>query len=134
MLSIFATAILPVVAVAAASFAPGRLKGADPDALNTITVYVLAPALVVHGLATSSPAGDTILSVVLAVVLFTGVVHLAAGDADRRDDHHPRWRVQPRDGGPVAGRTRQRNGASDDHRKYSNGHVAGGLLQSGLVL
>ncbi len=62
LLSIFATAILPVVAVAAAGFALGRLQGTDPDALNTITVYVLAPALVVHSLTTSSLAGDTILA------------------------------------------------------------------------
>ncbi|SDW75133.1 hypothetical protein SAMN05443574_106158 [Haloarcula vallismortis] len=71
LLTIFATAILPVVTVAAAGFALGRVNGTDPDALNTITVYVLAPALVVHSLTTSTLAGNTILSVVLAVALFT---------------------------------------------------------------
>jgi len=53
LLGIFATAILPIVAVAAVGYALGRYRDVEADALNTITVYVLAPALVVHSLATS---------------------------------------------------------------------------------
>ena len=74
LLGIFATAILPIVVVAAIGFGLGRYKNVEADALNTITVYVLAPALVVHSLATSALTGGTILGVVAAVGLFTGVM------------------------------------------------------------
>ena len=87
LLSIFATAILPVVVVAAAGFALGRVEDTDPDALNTITVYVLAPALVVHSLTTSTLAGGTILSVVLAVVLFTAAMLAVAEGVGRLTGH-----------------------------------------------
>jgi len=79
LLGIFATAILPIVAVAAVGYALGRFEGVEADALNTITVYVLAPALVVHSLATSQLTGGTILGVVGAVTLFTAVM-LAVGE------------------------------------------------------
>jgi predicted permease len=71
---IFATAILPIVVVAAIGFALGRFRDVEADALNTITVYVLAPALVVHSLATSALTGGTILGVVAAVSVFTVVM------------------------------------------------------------
>lgn len=71
LLSIFATAILPIVAVSAVGFALGRYEDVEVDALNTVTVYVLAPALVVHSLTTSTVTGGTILRVVVAVVAFT---------------------------------------------------------------
>lgn len=87
LLSIFATAILPVVVVAMAGFALGRAKDTDPDALNTITVYVLAPALVVHSLTTSTLASGTILSVVLAVVLFTVAMFVVAEGVGRLTGH-----------------------------------------------
>ena len=80
LLGIFATAILPIVAVAAVGFGLGRYKDVEADALNTITVYVLAPALVVHSLTTSALGGGTILAVVAAVGLFTAVM-LAVGEA-----------------------------------------------------
>ena len=79
LLGIFATAILPIVGVAGVGFALGRYRDVEADALNTVTVYVLAPALVVHSLATSQLAGGTILGVVAAVVLFTAVM-LAVGE------------------------------------------------------
>jgi len=80
LLGIFATAILPIVTVAAVGYALGRYRDVEADALNTITVYVLAPALVVHSLATSQLGGGTILAVVGAVCLFTAVM-LAVGEA-----------------------------------------------------
>jgi len=87
LLGILATAILPVVAVATAGFALGRAKDTDPDALNTITVYVLAPALVVHSLTTSSLAGSTIVDVVLVVVLFTAAMIALAESIARSTGH-----------------------------------------------
>ena len=83
LLSIFATAILPVVAVSAVGFGLGRFKGVQPDALNTVTVYVLAPALVIHSLTTSTVTGGTILKVVVAVAAFTAAM-LAIAEATGR--------------------------------------------------
>jgi predicted permease len=68
---IFVAAILPIVGVAAMGFALGRYRDVSPDALNTVTVYVLAPALVVHTLATTDLGGGTITRIVVAVVLGT---------------------------------------------------------------
>ena len=79
LLGIFATAILPIVAVAAVGYALGRYRDVEADALNTITVYVLAPALVVHSLATSELGGGTIFGIVAAVSLFTAVM-IAVGE------------------------------------------------------
>jgi predicted permease len=83
LLSIFATAILPIVGVAAVGFALGRYKNVEADALNAITVYVLAPALVVHSLATSQLTGGTIVGIVAAVGLFTAVM-IAVGETAGR--------------------------------------------------
>jgi predicted permease len=87
LLSIFGTAILPIVVVAAVGFALGRYKGVEADALNTITVYVLAPALVVHSLATSKLTGGTILGVVAAVGIFTTVMLLVSESVGRLAGH-----------------------------------------------
>ena len=70
LLSIFASAILPIVAIAAAGAVVGRVHDVDPEALNTVTVYVLAPALAFHSLATTSLDGGTLLRVVAAVGVF----------------------------------------------------------------
>jgi len=87
LLGILATAILPVVAIAAIGFALGRAKDTEPDALNAITVYVLAPALVIHSLTTSSLAGSTIVDVVLVVVLFTAAMIALAESVARSTGH-----------------------------------------------
>jgi len=74
LLSIFATAILPIVAVAAAGFVLGRVREVDVGSLNTITVYVLAPALVFHSIATTELGGGTLLGIGVAVIGFTVVM------------------------------------------------------------
>lgn len=76
LFSIFATAILPVIAVAAAGYLLGRFEGVDPSALNTVTVYVLAPALVVHSFATTPFPASTLVRVTVAVVAFSAVMLL----------------------------------------------------------
>ncbi len=84
LLGIFATAILPIITVAAIGFFLGRTKSVDPDPLNTVVVYVLAPALVLHSLATATFPGTTLLKltvgtagyVVVMVVLAEGVGRL----------------------------------------------------------
>jgi hypothetical protein len=74
LLSIFGTAILPIVAIAAVGFALARFREVEAGSLNTVTVYVLVPALVFHSIATSSLGGRTLASIALAVFLFTGVM------------------------------------------------------------
>ncbi len=83
LLGIFATAILPIVAIATAGFVLGRGRDVDADPLNTVTVYVLVPALVFHSLATTSLGGGTLASVAIGVFLFTGVMALIASGTGR---------------------------------------------------
>jgi hypothetical protein len=68
LLSIFATAILPIVAVGTVGFVLGRYRDIDPDPLNTVVLYVLAPALVFHSLATTELTSSTLVDVGVAVV------------------------------------------------------------------
>ena len=74
LLSIFATAILPIVVVAAVGFVLGRLQDIDVDPLNTVTVYVLVPALIFHSLTTTPLASETLLKILGGVVAFSIVM------------------------------------------------------------
>jgi len=71
LLSIFASAILPIVLIAAVGFTLGRLRDVEPGPLNTAVVYVLAPALVLHSLMASELSGGTLLKLALAITAFT---------------------------------------------------------------
>lgn len=64
-------AVLPVVAVAAVGYLLGRFRDVDPDPLNAVTVYVLAPALVFHTMATTTLAGATLVGIVLGAAALT---------------------------------------------------------------
>ncbi|MFC6837780.1 AEC family transporter [Halomarina ordinaria] len=68
--SIFTTAIAPIIAIGAVGYALGRAKGLDTGPLNTVTVYVFAPALVFHSLATTTLDGETILKLSVGVTVF----------------------------------------------------------------
>jgi predicted permease len=70
LVSIFATAIAPIIAVAGVGFLLGSVRTIDADPLNTVTVYVLIPALVFHSLATTDLAGAVVLKVLAGVVVF----------------------------------------------------------------
>lgn len=83
LLAIFATAILPIVALAGVGFLLGRAKTVDPDPLNTVVVYVLAPALVFHSLATTDLDGGTLLRVVTGVAVYTLVMIIVAEGVGR---------------------------------------------------
>jgi predicted permease len=89
LFGIFASAILPVVAIAGVGFALGRLKDVDPWPLNTVTVYVLAPALVFHSLAVSELSGGSVARIAVGVVAFTtlmaGVGEAVGRVADETD-------------------------------------------------
>lgn len=79
LLSVFATAILPIVTIAAVGFVLGRLRDIDVEPLNTVTVYVLVPALVFHSLTTTTVGGATLVKVLVGVVVF---ILLMAGLAE----------------------------------------------------
>ncbi|WP_313690987.1 AEC family transporter [Halorarum halobium] len=70
LLDIFLGAVLPIVAIAGVGFLLGRFREIDPGPLNTAVVYVLAPALVLHSLATASFSGETIVKLTLAVTAY----------------------------------------------------------------
>lgn len=72
------TAILPVLAVAAAGAVLGRLRDVTVDPLATVTLYILAPALVFHSLATTSIRAESVIRVAVGVVIFTGIMTVTA--------------------------------------------------------
>jgi predicted permease len=80
LLSIFATAIAPIVAIAAVGYLLGSLRDIDVAPLNTVTIYVLVPALIFHSLVSTTIDGETLLKVTGGVVLFLFVM---AGLAER---------------------------------------------------
>ncbi|AEN06813.1 Auxin Efflux Carrier [halophilic archaeon DL31] len=77
LLDIFASAILPIVLIAAVGFLLGRTRDVAPDSLNTAVVYVLAPALVLHSLLATELSGVTLLKLGAAATAYTlGMVAL----------------------------------------------------------
>ncbi|MFC7098494.1 AEC family transporter [Halobaculum marinum] len=91
LLDIFAGAVLPIVAVAGVGFALGRTSDVDADPLNTVVVYVLAPALVLHSLATASFSGETIAKMAVAVTAYiVGMVIVAEGIGRLLGESEPR--------------------------------------------
>ena len=64
-------------------FVLGRAKTIDPDPLNTVVVYVLAPALVFHSLATTDLGGGTLVRVVAGVTIYTVAMILVAEGVGR---------------------------------------------------
>lgn len=64
----FTGAVLPVVAIAGVGFLLGRRLDVDTGGLNSVVLYVLAPALVLHSLSTTDVAGGAILRLAVGVV------------------------------------------------------------------
>ncbi|WP_436931029.1 AEC family transporter [Halosimplex halobium] len=83
LLSIFGSAILPVVAMAALGYVLGRAKDVEVDPLNTTVVYVLAPALVFHSVATTDLSGATLAGIAAGVTAFTVVMTVLAEGVGR---------------------------------------------------
>ncbi|QDX40484.1 AEC family transporter [Salarchaeum sp. JOR-1] len=71
-------AILPVLAVALAGFLLGRFREVEVDALGTVTLYVLTPALVFSTLATTTLSGSAVVSIAVGVTAFTVVMAAVA--------------------------------------------------------
>lgn len=78
LVSIFATAILPILTLAAVGGALGRTTDVDVEHLNVVVLYVFLPALVFHSLTTSTLDGEAFLKVVGGVLLFGGAMALVA--------------------------------------------------------
>lgn len=83
LLSIFATAILPIVAIAGVGVVLGRLTDVDPGPLNTVTLYVLVPALIFHSLATTTLSGGSLVAIVAGVVAYHALMLLLAEGVGR---------------------------------------------------
>jgi hypothetical protein len=78
----FASAILPILVVAGVGSLLGVTTDVDAGPLNTVTIYVFAPALIFHGLVTTTLSGTTLAKIALGVggyILLMGAV--AAGVA-----------------------------------------------------
>ncbi|MFB6111063.1 MAG: AEC family transporter [Halobacteriaceae archaeon] len=73
------TAILPVLTIAAAGAVLGRARDVAVGPLATVTLYVLAPALVFHSLATTEVQADAMVRVAIGVLAFTLLMTLLAG-------------------------------------------------------
>lgn len=69
--SALTTAVLPVLSIAFVGFLVGRYFEFEVEALSLVTIYVLAPALVFDSMASTSLAGDQILTLVAAVGIVT---------------------------------------------------------------
>ncbi|WP_408959885.1 AEC family transporter [Natrinema sp. 74] len=83
LLSIFASAVGPIVAIAGVGYVLATVKEIDPEPLNTAVVYVLAPALVFHSLATTNLEAATLVRVTVGIAVFTAVMWLIAELAGR---------------------------------------------------
>ena len=74
LLRIFATTILPLVAIAGAGYALGSRSEIDVGSLNKVTVYVLVPALIFHSLTTTTLGGETLLKLGAGVAAYVGLM------------------------------------------------------------
>jgi predicted permease len=78
LFDVFATAILPIIGLAGVGVLLGRLRDVDIEPLNTVTVYVLVPALVFHSLATATLAEATLARIGIATAAFIAVMIVIA--------------------------------------------------------
>ncbi len=75
--SVFVSAVLPVLSIAAVGYLLRTLHPVDIEPLNTVTLYVFLPALAAHSLLSSQLAGD-LLRLVAAVLVFALLMFVAA--------------------------------------------------------
>jgi predicted permease len=82
--SVFLNAILPVSVVAGVGALVGARTGIDAEPLNTVTIYVLIPALIFDSLATTSIPPRTVARVALGVCAYAVAMVLVAVALARR--------------------------------------------------
>lgn len=70
LVSVFATAVLPILALSGVGYLLGTLKDVDVGPLNTVTLYVLSPALIFHSLVTTPVSGSSVAKIFAGVVAF----------------------------------------------------------------
>ncbi|WP_435185037.1 AEC family transporter [Halobellus sp. EA9] len=83
LVSVFATAILPIVAVGGVGYLLGRVRDVETDGINTLLVYVLVPALIFHSLATTTLAESTLVRITVAILAFHALAIAVAELAGR---------------------------------------------------
>jgi hypothetical protein len=83
LVSVFASAVLPTLSLAVVGYALGRVKEVDVGPLNTVTLYVLAPALVFHSLVTTETGGLTVAKLFAGVTAFVLVMMALAAVVGR---------------------------------------------------
>lgn len=71
LLSVLASTVAPVLVVAGIGYVLGRYMEVDVEALNTVTLYVLTPALVFESLATTAITSRTAFQLVAGFSVFT---------------------------------------------------------------
>jgi predicted permease len=81
--SALTTAVLPILAIAVAGYLFGRRYTVDVEPLNTVTLYILVPALIFHSLATTTLAGATLLKIGAGVVAYVVVMTVLAEGVGR---------------------------------------------------
>ncbi|MDY7082925.1 MAG: AEC family transporter, partial [Halobacteria archaeon] len=74
LLDAFTDAILPVLSIAGVGYILGRFRDIDAKPLSTITIYVLAPALVFDSLVGTEIGGVTGAKVAFSAVVMTFVM------------------------------------------------------------
>jgi predicted permease len=70
-LDVLTATVLPVLLITAFGYLLGRYQEIDVESVNTVTLYILAPALVFESLSTSSLSESTVFDVATGFVLFT---------------------------------------------------------------
>ncbi|MFB6252644.1 MAG: AEC family transporter [Halobellus sp.] len=83
LVSVFATAILPILVVGGVGYLLGRFRTVDTDAINTLLIYVFVPALIFHSLTTTTLAQSTLARITVAILLFHALAIAVAEAAGR---------------------------------------------------
>ena len=74
LVDVFVGTLLPVLTIIAAGYILGQFRAVDVDPLNTVTLYVLLPALVLHSLLTTPLGGGAAIRLFAAIAVFTLVM------------------------------------------------------------
>ncbi|WP_144901450.1 AEC family transporter [Halobellus captivus] len=69
-LSIITSSILPIFLILGAGFLLNRFQAIDPGPLNTLSLFVLTPALIIHSITLTELDADALLKVTLGVLGF----------------------------------------------------------------
>ncbi|MFB6251057.1 MAG: AEC family transporter [Halobellus sp.] len=65
-----ASAIFPILLILTAGFLLNRARGIDPGPLNTLSLFVLTPALVIHSIALTELTASALLKITVGVGVF----------------------------------------------------------------